>query len=102
MLLLEKNQSLENILESKEKVFVQFSATWCGPCKRYTKTVESLEEDFSSEYTFVKVEIDDHQSLASKYQIRSVPQTFIFESGVEPKRFTGAKSAEELKSILER
>ena len=81
-----------------EKVLViQFSATWCGPCKALTKTIESNEGKF--ENPIYKMDIDENQKLASILQIRSVPTLIRFENEQEVKRLVGAQTFEQLAEL---
>lgn len=102
MKILSKGESFDKVIDdSKEKkVLVQFSASWCGPCKVYSNNLTQIESHFLEDYIFYKVDIDDHQSLAREFMIRSVPQTAIFQNGEKVTQFVGAKSITDLKEIL--
>jgi len=81
-----------------EKVLVvQFSATWCVPCKALTKTIEANEDKFN--HPIYKMDIDENQELASVLQIRSVPTLIRFESEQEVKRLIGAQTFEQLAEL---
>jgi len=70
-------------------VVMDFFATWCGPCKRIAPAFEELSKKFSN-VTFLKVDVDDSEDIASKYGIQSLP-TFVFlKNGVEVHRIEGA------------
>ena len=92
---IDANEFMELI---KGKVAVQFSATWCGPCKSLTKTILSNSQDFS--VPFYKIDIDGNQHLAGKHSVRSVPTLVLFDGGVEINRMIGAKSLEKIKEFL--
>ena len=77
-----------------DTVVVQFSATWCGPCKTLTKTIEQNEDKFN--VPFYKIDIDDAAQLAQALGIRSVPTIIRFENKQETKRLVGIKSIEQL------
>ena len=70
---------------------VQFSATWCGPCKALTTVLDSLSNDMT-DVPFGKVDIDDCQEISQKFGIRSVPTVVCFQRGVEVERTLGMKS----------
>lgn len=96
----ELNEVLE---ENKDKnVFVQFSASWCGPCKLYTRNLESLEDDYKDSYLFVKADIEDDSRFVTKFKIQGVPRTVIFAAGEQLDSFVGSKNLTDIKSILER
>ena len=69
---------------------VQFSATWCGPCKALTNVFNSLSGDIT-DVPFGKVDIDDCQEISQKFGIRSVPTVICFQRGVEVERSLGLK-----------
>jgi thioredoxin 1 len=70
-------------------VLIDFFATWCGPCKRIASVYEELANKYNK-VTFLKVDVDESEEVASKYSIESLP-TFVFlKNGVEVKRIEGA------------
>ena len=81
----------------QDVLVVQFSATWCGPCKALSHTISSIEADLV--HPIYKMDIDDCSSLASALSIRSVPTLIRFEQGEEARRLIGNKSAEEIKDL---
>ena len=76
-----------------ETIVVQFSATWCGPCKTLTKTIEQNEDKFN--VPIYKIDIDNAPELAQAIGIRSVPTIIRFENKQETKRIVGNKPIEQ-------
>ena len=74
-----------------------FTATWCGPCKAFKPV---MNEVAGEGYSIQFIDVDENQSLASQYGVRSVPTTVIEENGVEVDRFVGALSKEAVKNKL--
>lgn len=70
------------VLNSKRPVLVDFTAAWCGPCKRLAPITEAVADDLLGRVTVVKVDIDDAPGLATQYEIRSVPTILVFSGGV--------------------
>ena len=69
----------ENFKEiTKNKVIIDFFATWCGPCKMLGKVVEEIENDIDID--IIKVDIDEYPELAREYKIMSVPTVLLFEN----------------------
>jgi len=83
----------ENI--SQGKVFVDFWATWCGPCRALRPVMEELASDVAGRATVVKVDIDAQSALAARFKVMSIPTVIVFENGVEVKRFVGMKPKED-------
>ena len=79
---------------NSKRVLVDFYATWCGPCKMLGLVLEKLNE--KDIIPILKVDTDESEALANKYNIFSVPTLIIFENGKEIKRQTGYMSYEEL------
>tara|TARA_Y100001938_G_C8019826_1_gene394695 strand:- start:641 stop:931 length:291 start_codon:yes stop_codon:yes gene_type:complete len=77
-----------------ETLVVQFSASWCGPCKTLTKTIEANEDKFF--HPVYKMDLDENRELAAVLQIRSVPTLIRFENNVEIKRLVGNQTLEQL------
>lgn len=65
----------------KQYVFVDFYANWCGPCKRFSPVLDELSDQYNGNILYLKVNIDDISSIASKYSISSLPTFMIFETG---------------------
>ena len=80
-----------------ETLVVQFSASWCGPCKVLTKTIEAHEDTFVN--LIYKMDIDDVPELAQSLGIRSVPTLIRFDNKQETKRLVGVQGIEQLKEL---
>lgn len=87
----------EEVLESKEKVLVDFWAPWCGPCRM----VGPITEELSETHKVCKVNVDDEEDLAREYNVTSIPCLILFENGKETKRSIGLKPKEELEKLFD-
>ena len=72
--------------------FLYFSAPWCGPCKMFSP----LMEDISATMAVEKINVDENQELASKYNVRSVPTVILLENDVEIWKTVGVTSKDTL------
>lgn len=67
-------------LIKKDKVIVDFFATWCGPCKMLSPVIEELSNKFPN-VTFIKMDVDKCPNVSKEYGIMSVPTLIKFENG---------------------
>lgn len=82
------------------KVVIDFHATWCGPCKRIAPVYVELSEKFPS-ITFLKVDVDEAEILASEFSVTSLP-TFVFlNNNKEYKVIEGADLQKVIQTISE-
>lgn len=80
-------------------VLVNFSATWCGPCKRQVPVLESLSKSKTT-LKIVKVDIDESPELAQKFGVRSVPTLILFNQGEKVETKIGLTTLSELEKIV--
>ena len=78
---------------------LQFSASWCGPCKALSKTFENNSDKLDGVKRHY-VDLDQHQDLATQHNVRSVPTLILFKDGKEVKRLIGNKSLEDLVEFI--
>ena len=83
----------------KDKVVVDFFATWCGPCKMLGPVFEELSTEIN-DIKFIKVDIDEHEDLCRKYKVMSVPTLIVFDNGKEIKRNIGFIPKDKLKEFI--
>lgn len=82
-------------------VLVDFTASWCGPCKQLAPILEELSTELAGRLKIVKVDIDEAKSIASRYTIQGVPTMMMFEQGELLATMVGAKPKRDLLATLE-
>jgi thiol-disulfide isomerase/thioredoxin len=84
------------------KKVIKFFADWCGPCKVYAPTFESVKQELQSdEIEFVEINVEnDPDNLAGEYGVRGIPHTVILEEGAETRAASGRLGVEELKEFI--
>jgi len=83
------NEFAENVENTKGVVVVDFSATWCGPCKMLAPVFEGVSNKLGEKAKFFKVDIDANGNIAQKYRIAAVPTMIIFKDGVPVENLAG-------------
>lgn len=98
---LNSNEFQNEVLSSKDTVMVDFSASWCGPCKMLAPVVEELSTEMEGKAKVFKVDVDKSGDIAQKYDIMGVPTVIIFKNGVAVDKIVGFQPKTVLKSKLE-
>ncbi len=86
------------VIDKKEKVLVDFYASWCGPCKMLAPILEEISKEV--EVQICSVDVDDNFDLAKSYGVMSVPTLILFNNGVEVKRAIGLKNKDFILDML--
>ncbi|CDA80396.1 thioredoxin [Clostridium sp. CAG:594] len=79
----------------KDRVLVDFYATWCGPCKMLGLVLEKFDDE--NIVPILKLDVDEAKDVAEKYKVFTIPTLIIFENGKEIKRKVGYQSLDELR-----
>lgn len=80
------------VMRSAGSVLVDFLAPWCGPCRMVSPTIDEIARENKFGVKFVKVNVDENPSIASEYNIQSIPTIAIFKNGKIIRTTIGAQS----------
>jgi thioredoxin 1 len=89
------------VLKSDIPVLVDFYADWCGPCKMMMPVVEKMAEKYDGKVKVGKVNSDENNQLAAKYNIMSIPSFLVIKNGEVVNSATGAMSADALAKLID-
>ena len=92
----------ELVLKSSVPVLVDFWANWCGPCRSIGPTIDELAEEYDGRFKIGKVNVDEENELAIKFNIMSIPTMIAFKDGNQVERVIGARSKKDLKELLDK
>ena len=81
-------------------VLVDFYADWCGPCKMMTPILEEVAKEMVGKVSFVKVDTDRAQTVATQLNITSIPTLIVFKGGKEVGRSVGLRDGEAVRKML--
>ncbi len=89
------------VLQSDKPVLVDFWAEWCGPCRMVAPTLDEIADEDQS-IQIAKVDVDNQQELAHRYQVSSIPTFILFKDGQVADRMMGAMPKASFQSFIER
>jgi len=95
-----KDNFEELVLNSQEKVMLDFWATWCGPCKMIAPILDEIAEE-NEWLTIGKINVDEQPELAIRFHVASIPTLIVMEKGVQVARQIGFRPKEDLVKLLE-
>lgn len=95
VVILDSNNFKEEVLDAKGKVFVDFYADWCGPCRMMGPVVEELAEELK-DVKICKINVDSAEDIARNYDVMSIPTFILFEDGNIKNKIVGGRSKEEM------
>ncbi|MFO8183599.1 MAG: thioredoxin [Candidatus Aegiribacteria sp.] len=97
-----KGSEIASLTAKEDKIsLVDFSATWCGPCKMLDPVLDKVSEDLDDRVYFYHIDVDESPEVSSEFGIRGVPTMIVFHSGQEIERMVGFRDRNALQRQLE-
>lgn len=77
---LNDNNFKEELTKAAKPVMVDFYAEWCGPCQMAAPVIDKLADEYKDLIMITKVNVDENQQIAQKYEVMSIPTVIIFKA----------------------
>ena len=89
------------VLKNEKPALVDFWAPWCGPCRAMSPTVDAVADEYAGKVKVGKLNTDDNQGTAARYQIRGIPTLLLFKGGKVVDQRVGAIGKPDMKKMLD-
>ena len=91
----------QDVIQSDQPVLLDFWAEWCGPCKMIGPILGELSEEYADKVKIVKLNVDENNSTAIQYAVRSIPTLILFKDGQVQAQHIGAAAKGQLKQFID-
>jgi thioredoxin len=90
----------DEVLKSDAPVLVDFTATWCGPCKALAPVIEQIATESKGAYKVGKLDVDDSPVTAARYGVRAMPTIMVFRAGERTAQHVGLANKAKVLALL--
>jgi thioredoxin 1 len=90
-----------DVINSETPVLVDFWAEWCGPCRMMTPTIDTLATEYAGRVKIGKLNVDENQGTAMRYQVRGIPMLLLFKGGKVVEQRVGAAPKTDVQRMIE-
>jgi thioredoxin 1 len=92
--------NFNSIINDVKPVIIDFHALWCGPCKVQSPILQDVAKELGDRVRVIKIDVDQNQELASRYQIQGVPTLIIFKNGEIKYRQSGVHTKQQVLNAI--
>ncbi len=96
-----KDNFEQEVMNSDTPVLLDFWATWCGPCKMVSPTVEQVAEETVNTAKVGKVNVDEEPELAQTFKVMSIPTLVVMKNGKIVQSVVGVKSKQAILDMIQ-
>lgn len=92
--------TFNEIIDADKPVLVDFTASWCGPCKMMTPILKEVKQEVGESAKIVKIDVDQNPATANHFQVQGVPTLILFKNGKPVWRQSGVVSKKGLVDVI--
>jgi len=92
----------EEVINCKGPVLVDCWAPWCGPCKIIGPLLDALAGNYAGQIKIAKLNVDENQTTAGKYNIMSIPTMILFQNGEAVESMVGAQPKDQIENLIKK
>jgi thioredoxin 1 len=92
--------NFDSIINDVKPVIVDFHALWCAPCKVQSPILKEVATELGDRVRVIKIDVDQNQAIAGRFQIQSVPTLMIFKKGEIKYKQPGVHTKQQLMNVL--
>ena len=97
---LDGNTVTGDILQNADLTFINYWATWCGPCKMIAPIVKEIADEYDGKILVGKVNVDEEPDLTMQYNVSSIPTLMVFKNGQLVNKAVGYREKDEILKML--
>ncbi len=96
-----KENFSEKVMETSDKVLVDFWASWCSPCRMLSPVIDEIASENHDGVVVAKVNVDEQPELAAQFRVMSIPTMLVFHKGEIVNRLVGVQSKASILNMLQ-
>jgi len=99
---IQDEKEFDTLVQNENVLVVDLTATWCGPCKLISSSIDDLAKQYSNRAKVFKLDLDSNKGVASRFGIKSIPAVMFFVQGELKETLIGVKPYEEFTKTIEK